>query len=103
MHAYALEYLKDCLKPGNRVLDVGSGSGYLTVAFSKMMDDEGVVVGVEHIPELVTASIENISKSHKNLLEEKKIVIIERDGRLGAEEHAPYDCIHVGAGNHIKD
>jgi protein-L-isoaspartate(D-aspartate) O-methyltransferase len=29
MHAYALEYLRDHLKPGNRVLDVGSGSGYL--------------------------------------------------------------------------
>jgi protein-L-isoaspartate(D-aspartate) O-methyltransferase len=29
MHAIALEYLKDYLKPGNRVLDVGSGSGYL--------------------------------------------------------------------------
>jgi len=29
MHAYALEYLKDHLKKGGRVLDVGSGSGYL--------------------------------------------------------------------------
>ena len=29
MHAMALEYLKDYLKPGNKVLDVGSGSGYL--------------------------------------------------------------------------
>ncbi len=29
MHAYALEYLSKYLKPGNHVLDVGSGSGYL--------------------------------------------------------------------------
>lgn len=29
MHAYALEYLKDYLKPGNKALDVGFGSGYL--------------------------------------------------------------------------
>jgi hypothetical protein len=29
MHAIALEYLKDYVKPGNKVLDVGSGSGYL--------------------------------------------------------------------------
>jgi protein-L-isoaspartate(D-aspartate) O-methyltransferase len=29
MHAYALEYLSDYLKPGYHVLDVGSGSGYL--------------------------------------------------------------------------
>jgi protein-L-isoaspartate(D-aspartate) O-methyltransferase len=29
MHAFALEYLRDYLQPGNKVLDVGSGSGYL--------------------------------------------------------------------------
>lgn len=29
MHAYALEYLKDYLKPGGRALDIGAGSGYL--------------------------------------------------------------------------
>ena len=40
MHAYALEMLKDYLKPGNTVLDVGFGSGYLCAAFSKMMDDK---------------------------------------------------------------
>ena len=29
MHAYPLEYLKDNLKEGKKVLDIGSGSGYL--------------------------------------------------------------------------
>ena len=29
MHAYPLEYLKEFLKPGNKCLDIGSGSGYL--------------------------------------------------------------------------
>lgn len=37
MHAYALELLEHKLKPGARVLDVGSGSGYLSVAFAKMV------------------------------------------------------------------
>lgn len=31
MHCMALELLEDKLKPGNTALDVGSGSGYLTV------------------------------------------------------------------------
>ena len=49
MHAFCLEWLKDVLKPGGRVLDVGSGSGYLCAAFYEMMDRQGTVVGIEHI------------------------------------------------------
>jgi protein-L-isoaspartate(D-aspartate) O-methyltransferase len=68
-----------------------------TVAFSKMMDDQGLVIGVEHISELYTKGKENISKSHLNLINEGKIILKESDGRLGYEEFAPYDAIHVGA------
>ena len=34
MHAYALEALVDHIKEGSRVLDVGSGTGYLTACFA---------------------------------------------------------------------
>ena len=97
MHAYALEYLKDHLKPGNRALDVGSGSGYLTVAFSRMMEDAGVAVGIEHIHELFELGKKNVAKNNQNLIDEKKIVLVEGDGRKGYKELAPYNCIHVGA------
>ena len=97
LHAYCLEALKDYLKPGCKALDVGSGSGYLTVAMSKMMDDKGCVVGIEHIQDLYEFGIKNISKSHKNLLDSQKIKLIKGDGRFGWEKEAPYDCIHVGA------
>jgi protein-L-isoaspartate(D-aspartate) O-methyltransferase len=50
------------------VLDVGSGSGYLTLAFAYMTDGEGQVVGIEHVPQLVEVSKRNITKSHKNML-----------------------------------
>lgn len=63
------------------------------------MKDQGLVVGVEHIKELTEKSIKNISKNHKNLLDEKKIIIENVDGRDGFKEHAPYNAIHVGAGN----
>ena len=36
MHAHALEILHDKLIPGARVLDVGSGTGYLTACFWTM-------------------------------------------------------------------
>jgi protein-L-isoaspartate(D-aspartate) O-methyltransferase len=38
MHAFALEYFRDHLKVAKKVLDVGSGSGYLTLAFAKMIE-----------------------------------------------------------------
>ena len=97
IHAYCLDLMKDHLKEGNKVLDIGFGSGYLTVAMSKMMNDKGIVVGIEHIKYLYNFALENICKNHKNLLDSHKIILIESDGRLGYESMGPYNCIHVGA------
>ena len=65
MHAYALEFLAKHLSTAKSCLDVGSGSGYLTLAFSKMMKEGSISVGIEHIPELVNLSIKNIGKNHQ--------------------------------------
>ena len=97
LHAYCLELLKDYLKEGNTVLDIGFGSGYLTVAMSKMMNDKGTVIGIEHIKDLYDWGINNISKHHKDLIEDKKLELVCGDGRLGYKNKAPYKCIHVGA------
>ena len=97
LHAYCLEALKDFLVEGSNALDIGFGSGYLTVAMSKMMNDKGCVVGIEHIKDLYDFGIQNISKHHKNLIENKSIELILGDGRLGYKEKAPFKCIHVGA------
>ncbi|XP_008797095.2 protein-L-isoaspartate O-methyltransferase-like isoform X2 [Phoenix dactylifera] len=98
MHATCLELLKEHLQPGMHALDVGSGTGYLTACFAMMVGPEGRAVGVEHIPELVTSSIENIKKSAAaSLLKEGSLSVHVTDGRLGWPELAPYDAIHVGA------
>lgn len=44
-------------------LFVVTGTGYLTACFAIMVGPGGRAVGVEHIPELVASSIENIKKS----------------------------------------
>jgi len=100
MHAFAMEFLKDHLRNGKKALDVGSGSGYLTVCFAKLMKSpDAVSYGVEHIGELVEKSLKNIKESpDKDLLESGRVVIFEGDGRLGLKKYAPYDAIHVGAG-----
>lgn len=97
LHAYCLQALEDFLTEGSTVLDIGFGSGYLTVAMSKMMNDKGHVIGIEHIKDLYSSGLYNISKNHKELLETKRIELILGDGRLGYRKKAPYKCIHVGA------
>ena len=80
LHAWALEEVSKNLKPGAKVLDIGSGSGYLCAAFS-VLTKPGMVIGVEHISELVDKSILNLSKSFREELNEKQIQIECRDAR----------------------
>ena len=89
--------MKRPFKIGGRALDVGFGSGYLTVAMSKMMEDKGTAVGIEHIKQLYDFANTNINKHHKNLLDSKKVILVVGDGRNGCAQYGPYDCIHVGA------
>lgn len=106
----ALEGLLSVIRPDSHILDVGSGSGYLTVCFAKMVSrylesiisvrqigPNGTVVGIEHIDELVTLSEKNIRKHHADLLDSGRIKLVVGDGRKGYEPEAPYDAIHVGA------
>jgi len=97
LHVTDMELLKDHIFPGAKVLDVGCGSGFLCTAFSKMMNDQGTVIGIEHIKELAQLSITNISKNNKHLLDKGIIKIFEGDGRLGVKDHGPYNAINVGA------
>uniref|UniRef100_A0A671SWF8 Protein-L-isoaspartate O-methyltransferase n=1 Tax=Sinocyclocheilus anshuiensis TaxID=1608454 RepID=A0A671SWF8_9TELE len=86
MHAYALELLHDHLYEGAKALDVGSGSGILSVCFARMVGPKGKVIGIDHMKELVEDSITNVKKDDPI-----------GDGRMGYAEEAPYDAIHVGA------
>ncbi|XP_022134796.1 protein-L-isoaspartate O-methyltransferase 1-like isoform X3 [Momordica charantia] len=98
MHATCLQLLEKHLQPGMHALDVGSGTGYLTACFAMMVGPEGRAVGVEHIPELVVSSMENIKKSAAApLLKEGSLSVHVGDGRQGWAQCAPYDAIHVGA------
>ncbi|KAK4611712.1 Isoaspartate(D-aspartate) O-methyltransferase [Fulvia fulva] len=99
MHANAAESLLPYLQPGAKVLDVGSGSGYLTHVLAELVKPGGVVVGIEHIQPLVDMAISNTSKSQegRDLLQSGAIKYVKGDGRLGWEQEAPYDAIHVGA------
>lgn len=97
MHAYALELLSEHLKAGNRALDVGSGSGYLTACMGHMVGDGGKAVGIDHIPELVEMARANLKSDSPELLDSGTVELVVGDGREGHSEGGPYNAIHVGA------
>lgn len=98
MHAHALELLKDHLRPGARVLDVGVGSGFLSAAMAQMVGEEGSVTGIDY-PELVELSRRNLAKSWRRLLEgpSPRLSLRVGDGWQGVADAPPFAAIHVGA------
>jgi len=106
MHAYAAEHLLSFLKPGGKVLDVGSGSGYTCAIFHHLVSPNvegqpnGKVVGIDHIPELVAYSLDNLRNDGLGNAIGANPPLIEvhaSDGREGWPSGGPYDAIHVGA------
>jgi protein-L-isoaspartate(D-aspartate) O-methyltransferase len=106
MHASASESLLPFMpeNKGAKVLDVGSGSGYLTHVLANIVcgpdgAGDGKVVGIDHIQGLVDLSTTNMRKSSegRRLLDTGKVEFIKGDGRKGYPAAAPYDAIHVGA------
>ncbi|KAF2767889.1 protein-L-isoaspartate O-methyltransferase [Teratosphaeria nubilosa] len=99
MHASAAESLLPYLNPGAKVLDIGSGSGYLTHVLAELVQPGGKVVGVEHLQALVELGKGNMAKSERGrgLLKTDSVRFVEGDGRKGWKDDAPYDAIHVGA------
>jgi len=99
MHASACDSLLPYLKDGSKVLDIGSGSGYLTHVLAELVKPSGTVIGIDHIQALTDMAIENTQKSSEGrlLLETGAIRFVTGDGRKGYSEGAPYDAIHVGA------
>ncbi len=89
--AFMLELLNP--KKGEKVLDVGSGSGYTTALLSKTVEPLGKVYGVELIPSLVDFGNKNIQKYN---LKNAKIIQANRH-IVGLPKKAPFDKILVSA------
>jgi protein-L-isoaspartate(D-aspartate) O-methyltransferase len=97
MHVMALQMLEPFIQPGSKVLDVGSGSGYLTACFAAMVGhgDEGQVVALELVSTLSDFGRDNLERNNPDL--KKYVTFIQGDGWRGYSAQGPYDAIHVGA------
>lgn len=111
MHAHAMEQMLPSLKksksPTVTILDVGCGSGYLTAALGRLVDDKsndesilgkpGKVYGIDVYPELVDMTRRNIEKEDGDLLRNGIVEVQVGDGWKGLPDKSPFDAIHVGA------
>ena len=88
IHARYLELLK--LKGNERVLEIGTGSGYQTALLAELASQ---VFSIERIAALLDSAREVIRK-----LEIRNVSFLLGDGTLGWRQYAPYDAILVGAG-----
>ncbi|HET9439223.1 MAG TPA: protein-L-isoaspartate(D-aspartate) O-methyltransferase [Longimicrobiales bacterium] len=88
LQALYLKLLK--LQPTDRVLEVGTGSGYQTALLGHLA---GHVYSIERIREL--------SQRARSVIDQLRIpnaALLVGDGTIGWSRYAPYDAILVGAG-----
>jgi protein-L-isoaspartate(D-aspartate) O-methyltransferase len=88
VHARYLELLE--LAGDERVLEVGTGSGYQTALLSHLVAQ---VFSIERIPALLKQARENIQRAGAN-----NVSFLLGDGTIGWREYGPYDAILVSAG-----
>lgn len=88
--AFMLELLQP--QKGEKVLDIGSGSGWTTALLASCVGNAGKVFGVERVPELVAFGDRNIKK-----YDFPQATISQAEKTLGLAKEAPFDKILVSA------
>ena len=88
--AFMLELLNP--RKGEKILDIGSGSGWTTALLAHIVGKGGKVIGIERILELVELGQINIEK-----YDFKNAEIIQTEKEIGLPQEAPFDKILVSA------
>ena len=78
------------LKKWQKVLEVGSGCGYVLALISKIVMNNEMVFGIERVKELA-------EKSEKNLEEYENVKVYNKNGFFGLPKQAPFDRIIISA------
>ncbi|MGA1820175.1 MAG: protein-L-isoaspartate O-methyltransferase family protein, partial [Thermoplasmatota archaeon] len=76
-------------RPGQKVLEIGTGSGYHAAVVSRLILPGGRVYSVERVGPLVKFAQNNLEKAGID-----NVTVVEGDGSVGLPEHAPFDRIY---------
>ncbi|MBI5306393.1 protein-L-isoaspartate O-methyltransferase [Candidatus Wolfebacteria bacterium] len=91
--AFMLELLEP--KQGEKILDIGAGSGWVSALLAQIVGKKGKIVAIERISELKEMAEKNISKY--NYIDNGIVQVVLGDGSKGYKKEAPYDKIIAGA------
>ncbi|MBI2144815.1 protein-L-isoaspartate(D-aspartate) O-methyltransferase [Candidatus Woesearchaeota archaeon] len=80
------------LRDGDRVLEIGTGSGYHAALIATAIGSNGKVYSLEVVPELVSFSRDNLKRAGI-----KNVTVMEEDGSQGYPKEAPFDRIIITA------
>ncbi|MBZ6101088.1 methyltransferase, FxLD system [Streptomyces olivaceus] len=82
-------------RPGDNVLEIGAGTGYNAALLAELVgvDVDGRVTTVDIDPDVALHA-----RTTLNTAGYEHVTVIERNGLLGAHEHAPYDRIIATVG-----
>lgn len=78
------------IKRGDKILEIGAGSGYNAAVMAELTGPEGKIYSIERIPALAEFAKGNLLKGRYD-----NVTVIVGDGSVGYEEQAPYDRICV--------
>ena len=81
------------LRIGNKVLEVGAGSGYHAATVAEQIGPQGRVYTLELVPDLVKVARSNLEKAGYS----DRVALVQGDGSLGYPDRAPYDRMVVTA------
>lgn len=87
--AFMLEQLEP--QAGDKILDIGSGSGWTSALLAEIVGPKGKIVALEIIPELMEFGKRNVAKYNF------PAQFICADGSKGYKQEAPYDKILASA------
>ncbi len=91
---YTVAAMTEALHPekGQKILEIGTGSGYQAAILAEIVGKKGMVITTERIKELFEFANNNLKKSGC-----VNVIAINADGTAGYAKHAPYDRIIVTA------
>ncbi|MDP2945960.1 MAG: protein-L-isoaspartate O-methyltransferase [bacterium] len=91
--AFMIELLQP--KSGDKIFEIGFGSGWQTALLAEMIGESGKVFAVERIPELFRFGKKNIAKY--GFIKNGIVKAIGGDATLGLKRYAPFDRIIAAA------